>query len=136
MELADLKRFALAAREFSLAVGDPARHPACHVSLRIPTQHEVDVAARRSGLSAISDDQAAHVVLSRSLLLLGVVGWSGVTVGDVLPDSAEAADVLPYEPGAVELLLDAQPEWAQAMYTALIDRMVKRKEAKDTAAKN
>ena len=135
MELADLKRFALAAREFSLAVGDPARHPACHVSLRIPTQHEVDVAARRSVVGA-GDDQAAHVVLSRSLLLLGVVGWSGVTVGDVLPDSAEAADVLPYEPGAVELLLDAQPEWAQAMYTALIDRMVKRKEAKDTAAKN
>lgn len=132
MELADLKRFALAAREFSHSVGDPARQ----ISLRVPTQHQIDLAARRSGLSSLSDDQAANVVLSRSLLLLGVVGWSGITVGDVLPGNAQSAEPLPWEAGAVELLLDAQPEWAQEMYEALIEQLLSRKALKDTAAKN
>jgi len=134
MDLADLKRYATAAREFSVAVG--AADAPRHITLRLPTQHEVVLAARRSGLHGVVDDAAAHVVLQRTLLLCAMVAWSGVVVGDVLPEHPQASDALECSADAAALLLDAQPAWEQELGYALMERMAERKALKDTAAKN
>jgi hypothetical protein len=128
MDLQDLKRLALAAREFSMAAGS------VQFTLRIPTQHEVTIASRRSGIHALQDDAAAHVVLQRALLLLAVVGWSGLTVADVLP--GQPPEPLEWSAGAIELVLDTHPEWEAKLASALIERMAARQGVKDTAAKN
>ena len=132
MDLADLKRQATAAREFSVSVGTPARH----ITLRTPTEHELTLAARRAGMHNATDDVAATLVLERALVCASVVAWSGVTVGDVLPASDQAEQPLAFEAGAVPLLLDAQNDWAQALWVALIERLAERRVKKDTAEKN
>lgn len=134
MDLDTLKRRATAAREFQVAVGpqDALRQ----FTLRVPTPHEVKVAASRAGVASVLEDQAAHVLLQRALLLLAVVGWSGVTVGDVLPQAEQSTDALELESGAVELVLDANPEWEKVLGNALYERMTQRRAQKDTAAKN
>ena len=95
MDLADIKRQALAAREFSLTVGGTR-----HITLRAPTQHEIVLAARRAGLHLLDEDAAAQVLLQRSLLLLAVVSWAAVLLADVLPAHEPAPDLLPFEPGS------------------------------------
>lgn len=132
MDLAEIKRRALEAREFSKDVG-PEDSPR-RISLRIPTQHEITIASRRAGLHQTLDDGAAHLVLERSLLVLAVVGWSGVKVSDVLPGGP--GDAFPWEAGATELLLDAQPDWARVLYQELLARLVERRTVRDTAEKN
>jgi hypothetical protein len=87
-------------------------------------------------VAGIQNDQAAIVVLQRALLVAAVVGWVGVCVGDVLQGHANATDALDWDATAVELLLDAQPEWAEALGNALLDRMAQRREDRDTAKKN
>lgn len=134
MDLADIKRQANAAREFVVEVG--AANAPRHLTLRAPTAFEVKVAALRSGVAGIQNDQAAIVVLQRALLVAAVVGWVGVCVGDVLKGHANATDALDWDASAVELLLDAQPEWAEALGSALLDRMAQRREDRDTAEKN
>lgn len=134
MDLADIARQALAAREFSVTVG-PAHAPR-HLTLRVPTQHQTALAARRAGLHQAQPDAAATLVLERSIQASAVVGWHGVQVGDVLPESEAAAEPLPFAPGAVELLLDAQPEWAELALQALISRIAARHAVQEAGAKN
>lgn len=134
MDLEEIKRLALVARQFDVTVG-PEDAPR-FISLRLPTQHEVVLATRRAGLHRMADDMAAHVVLQRALLVSSVIAWSRVTVGDVLPDSPAAAELLVYEPGAVELLLDAKPEWEEHLGAELLSRLAQRRAVQDTAAKN
>lgn len=134
MELADLKRLATAAREFDVTVG-PTAAPR-RITLRTPTEYELTLAARRAGMHQATDDVAASLMLERTLLCDCVVAWSGVVIGDVLPTSDQAAQPLCHEAGAVPLLLDEQPAWAQALWLALVERLAQRKELKDTAAKN
>jgi hypothetical protein len=134
MDLFDLKRLALTSREISVAVGpaDALRH----VTLRLPTKHETNLAALRSGMRDAENDKAATVVLQRALLVGSVVAWSGVVAGDVLPHHPQAADPLLIEPGAVDLLLDAQPDWATTLGMALMTEMAARSVKQDTATKN
>lgn len=137
MELADIKRLALASREIRVQVGD-ALAPRT-ITLRVPTKHQITLAALRSGMRSLQDDQAAAAVLERALLAGAVVAWSGVVVGDVLdtvPPHPQAQDALELEPGSVELLLDAKPEWAAALGRALMAKMAERNQARDTAEKN
>jgi hypothetical protein len=134
MDLADIKRLALAAREFSQPVG-PEKAPRS-ITLRVPTQHQITLAALRSGMRSMADDQAATAVLERALLLGSVVAWSGVVVGDVLPQHPQAKEALELEAGSVELLLDANPEWAATLGRALLAKMAERREVQDTAEKN
>jgi hypothetical protein len=134
MDLADLKRYALAQREFSCTLGE-VNAPRT-ITLRIPTHHETVLAARRSGLHTAGDDLASHIVLQRSLLLQAVCAWSGVLIGDVLPDHDDAAKPLVYEREAVELVLDSQKDWEVELGAQLLQRMANRREVKDTAAKN
>lgn len=133
MDLYDLKRLALAAREFAVVVG---AEPARHITLRVPTQHQLVLVARRSGLQSIADDTAAHLVFYRGLLLLAIVGWHGVCIADVLPDHPQAAEPLEFDPAAVELWVDAHPAWEAELSDALMARMTERKQVQDTAAKN
>lgn len=131
MELDDIRRQALAAREFERAVDHAT------FTLRIPTRHEVTIAVRRAAAKTLAgDSDPAHLLLlERMLLEAAIVRWSGLTVRDILP-AHELAEDLPHEPGAVGLLLDAQPDWARELGMALFDRMAARRDAQDTAAKN
>lgn len=126
MELDDIRRHALAAREFQKVIEHAT------FTLRIPTRHETQLAIRRGGPS---DDVARLLVAERLLLEGALVRWSGVRVQDVLADH-EFAEDLPHEPAAVPLLLDAQPDWAHQLGVALMDAMASRQAAQDTAEKN
>jgi hypothetical protein len=133
MELDDIARNALAAREFQIATGH------AHYTLRLPTRYEITLAASRAQASADepgAKDPAHLLILERLLLERAVVRWTGVHVRDVLPEHEAADEPLPFEPRAVPLLLDAQPDLARDLSLALFDRMAQRREAGDTAAKN
>jgi hypothetical protein len=134
MELSDLKRLFTAAREISVQVGsaDAPRN----ITVRLPTHHELTIATLRSGVRGVTDDLAATALLSRMLLTSSVVAWSGVLVGDVLPDLPQAAEPLVCEPSAVELLFDAKPEWSETVWSALMESLAKRRAVQDTAEKN
>jgi len=128
-ELDYLRRKALAARQFDvqLAAGVVA-------TLRIPTRHQSMVAY----MEASGGTKAANQVRwQRQLLLLAIVGWSGVLARHVLPSMEQGGDdPLAFEAGAVELLLDAQEDWAEQILAELVQRLDQRQATEDTAAKN
>jgi hypothetical protein len=134
MELSDLKRLFIAAREISVQVGsaDAPRH----ITVRLPTHHELTMASSRAGLRGVTDDGIAAALLERILVTGSVVAWSGVVVGDVLPDLPQAAEPLACEPGAAELLFDAKPEWEKTVWQELLHNLEKRRTVQDTAEKN
>lgn len=130
MEINDLKRRALALRESVVEVG-PADAPR-RITLRRPTRFEARLAAVRCG---VADGTAgANVRMERELVAAAVVAWAGVTVADVLP--AGGAEPLTHHPDAVALLLDAQPDWADAMTAALFAAMLAEEKAAEEPAKN
>lgn len=124
-----LRRKALAARQF-----DVSPEPGVSFTLRVPTKHESMVAY----MEAAGGRKAANQVRwQRQLLLLAVVGWSGVVARHVLPGIEQGGDdPLAFEPGAAELLLDAQDAWAEQLLAELVQRLDTRQAAEDTAAKN
>ena len=130
MELDDIRRNALAARQFTVVVGE------CSFTLRAPTRHEASVAYNRVGQHAGAPDTAAMVRWQRAVLVPAVVGWQGVLLQHVLPNEPGGTEPLPWEPGAVELVLDAQPAWDDQLTHALLDHIAKRRAVEDTAAKN
>ena len=131
MDLADIQRQALAARQFQ-AVASAAAPQGAYATLRIPTRHEVQLAMRRAGPES---DAGRMVTLERGLLESAVVGWGCIQVSHILPDHPNA-DPLPFDPAAVPLLLDAQPDWAQAWGIALFDRMQASRQVQEAAEKN
>lgn len=133
MDLQTLQQRALAARELSHTISDITYR------LRVPTRHEVLLAAQRSGAMQAGGDRAALLVTQRAVLEAAVIGWDGARVRHVLPaDQAqgEADTPLPWEAGAVPLLLDAQPEAAQALADLINQRMAQRAAAVEADAKN
>lgn len=70
-------------------------------TLRIPTEHEMRVIHQR-----VMKDDAGPLLFQREVTLLAVVNWSGVTLGDILPDQPPAD--LPYDRKLVPVLFDAQ----------------------------
>jgi len=136
MDLADIKAKAIGARSFSAVVGPPESPRT--ISLLTPTQHEMRMASVRAGV-ADQSDAAAMLVLERALLVLAVVGWSGVTCGDLAPvlqADARGNDVAAFEPGATELLLDAQPDWGAQLWVLLLQQITSRSDRREAAAKN
>ncbi len=131
MDMEDIKRFALAARQFSVEV-----EPGVHVTLRAPTRHELQMASARS--EATGGSVVSLVAWRRDLSVRAVVVWSGVRVGHVLPDHADANpdEPLPFDQELVAELLDAQPEWEALLADALFKRLGERSQRKDEAAKN
>lgn len=133
MELADIRRKALAARAFTKEVGGVT------FSLRVPTQHESSTLYLRCATHQGAMDPASLVRWQRAILLQAIVGWSGAKVHHTLSDlvdTEEGASDLAFEPGAAEVLLDAQPEWEEALVSELLERRAKRLEREEAAAKN
>lgn len=126
MELADIRRNALAARQFSVEVA-PATF-----TLTIPTHMESSIAYSKATIGG-KFDGGAQLRFQRALILTAVSGWTGVLLRHVLNEGDEPID---FEPGAVDLLMDAQPEWESALVSELLDKMAERKAKEDTAAKN
>ena len=130
MDLATLQQRALAAREVAHTLGDVAYR------LRLPTGHEVLLAAHRTGVVGQATG-AAYLVLMRSVLEQAIIGWQGLRVRHVLPaDGSDADAPLPYEAGAVATVLDARPADAQALADVLAERMAQRAAALEADAKN
>lgn len=131
MDINDLKRRAQALREITAQVG-PADAPRT-VTLRKPTRLEAKLAAVRCGVG--SGGVAATLRMERDLLAGAVVGWQGVTLADVLTDGS-ATEPLAYHAEAVPLLLDAQPDWEEALGAALFAAMVADERADEASEKN
>ena len=137
MDLSELKQKAQAAREFSVAL-PTAGGDKCSVILRLPTEHDVRLASMRAGVVAMAD-AGAMVVLERALLLLAVIGWTGVVHADVLASLAtdiEGQVPFAFEAGATELFLDANPDWTQTLWGELIARLANRRAEREVASKN
>lgn len=130
MDLHDIQRHALAQRELSEEVA-----PGVHITLRVPTRHEITVAGLRAGVHR-GDDGAALAVMQRALLEAAVVAWTQtVRVSHLLP-GAEDDGAVPYSAGAVPLLLDAQPAWAERLAARLTQGIADRDRQRDSAAGN
>ena len=128
--LADIKARALKAREFVHAIGD------CTFTLRTPTRQELRQVAYEHNLREL--DGAELGLLQYHLTVRHVVGWVGVRVHHLMPDAtaADAGAPVPASPDTVALLLDAQPEWADALGGELLARVKLRNDALEEDAKN
>ena len=128
MDLADIKRKADAARQFVFESAGRS------YTLRLPTQHEIEVEAIRARLHNGDTDPAQLTVIRRKLLERGVVAWAGVTAEDLAPGGGtDAAEV---SPEAVALLLDADPVLAAALDAEFVGRLADRNAKRAEAAKN
>lgn len=128
MDLADIRRKAEAARQFVVQVDGRS------YTLRLPTQHEVEVEAVRSRIHDGDTDPAQLTVIRRRLLERGVVAWAGVTCEHLAPGGGtDAADV---SPEAVALLLDADPALAAHLDSEFVGRLAERNAKRAEAAKN
>jgi hypothetical protein len=77
---------------------EPARY-----QIMVPSRYAAHVAWLRAGT-----DRAAPVVAERALLEQALIGWDGVTSGMIAED--DSAELVPWHPKAVPLLLDANPD--------------------------
>lgn len=127
----DLRRAAQAVREFTLPLGP--EEDGRTITLRTPTPYEVRLAALRTGATE-KPDPAALVVLERSLLQLGVIGWAGLRQSDIVPGGT--ADLLEFDAQITDLLLDAQPEWCKAPVAEMYAKLAARAAIRDEAQKN
>lgn len=129
MDLADIQYRARAQREFTVACDHAS------FTLRRPYPYEVALAERRSRETAATPG-ASLIALERELLRSAVVGWEDVRVSDVLEQPPEPDEPLAWHADAVELLLNAQPQWAARLGSELFDRLATAREAQEAAAKN
>ncbi len=128
MDLDYISRKALAARQFECVAG-PASF-----TMRLPTKFESAI-AYTGAHAAGRRDSTAGLRFERALGLLAVVGWSGVLVRHVLP-THQGDEPFVFEPGAAEVLFDAQPGWEGILLQALMSRVAERQAVEDTAEKN
>lgn len=130
MDLDYIRRHAEAARLFQCSVGG------CSFQLRLPTKLQTSVAyAEARAASPAGGMGAATVRFQRLVLLQALVGWSGVLVRHVLPGH-EGAEPFAFEPGAAEVLLDAQPAWESELLAELLAEVDRRRLAEEAAAGN
>ena len=131
LDIHDLRRKVLAAREFSLVIDGVS------FTLRVPSEHQVQVASLRSGLGSGErhEQGAALLLLRRRLLEEALIGWAGAKVSHLVP-GYEPDEALDFDPDAVPLLLDVQGGWAQQLDEALVMRLAERHKPQDTAEKN
>lgn len=125
MELDQIERIARASREFTDS------HDGVTVTIRIPTRHETRAALAQSSSAT---PEGRLVEAQRSLLLKAIVAWSGVLVRHLVPDVPEETPV-DHAPLAVQILLDAQPDWADRWQDLLAGRMAERRQMEETAEK-
>ena len=128
MDLDYIRRKAMAARQFECAAG-PASF-----TLRLPTKLESSI-AYAGAHSAGRADSSAGLRFERALGVQAVVGWSGVLVRHAL-HSHDGDEPFEFEPGAAEVLFDAQPEWEDELNAALVDELNERAARAKAAAGN
>lgn len=128
MDLAELKARALRAREFTHAVGE------CTFTLRTPTRLELRQVMHERGLDPAGASPLLPALLQRYLLERFLVGWMGPRESHIVADAGTAP--LAWEPGAVPLLLDAQPAWADELGTVLLASVQRRAEQIEADAGN
>lgn len=128
MDLNDLKRKAHAAREFEVLVGG------MRFTLRLPTQHEVEVEAARVRLHEGDNDPAMLLRLRRALVERAVVAWEGVPLERLAPGGgSEQAE---HSREAVALLLDHSLDVADQLYAQFVARRAERMQRQEAAEKN
>jgi hypothetical protein len=130
MDLDYIRRRAEAARLFQRTVGG------CSFELRRPTKLQTSVAFAEARAASTGAPAAAHVRFQRLVLLQALVGWSGVLVRHVLPGHEGGDEPFAFEPGAVEVLLDAQPEWESGLLSELLAEADRHRQAEEAAAGN
>lgn len=127
MDLADLKRKAEAAREYTVQAAG------CTFTCRLPTPSEAELELAR----AYRTEQAELAIMlrvQRALLERAVVSWSGVTQAMLAPGATD--DPAEVSPDAVALLLDADPDVSEALQQAFVARSRERQQRKAAAEKN
>ena len=129
MDIHDLRRRVLAAREFTVAVDDRVQFV-----LRLPTEHQRLLVAERA-----HQKSQPHRAVLRELLVGAVVGWAGLRMEDLLPDTDEPGPLDFDEelaPDLVPMVLDVQAKWADVLEDQFMGRMVARQAPVEEAAKN
>lgn len=115
MDAAALAAAARKALEFTHEIDE------CTFTLLTPTRTQVRECAYRHKLDLTDDNSVVLPLLQRYLLDTHLIGWTGVRDLHVLPTAG--TDPLPWTRDALALLLDAQPQWADALGARLLARM-------------
>jgi hypothetical protein len=124
VDLKQLKEKSEAARTFT------AVYKGHSYTLRLPTRHET-----RATVAQVTEQYGnANFVWARTLLERALVGWTGPTVGDVLPDGGQ--EPLLWEPAAVVLLLDERPDIEDFLSGELMERIKERNTKLEALTKN
>ena len=132
MDLAEIQRQALAAREISIVIDGAS------FTLRLPTRLDSQVALARV-LAANKGETNDHVLalrIERETLLQAVSGWSGVPARWLVPDADPADAPCEFGRGLVAVLLDERPDICEQLGKTLFESMRLHNERRDTAAKN
>jgi len=121
MDLAELKKRFDKSREVTEEIGSRS------FTLRLPT--------RAVALLVVESDASSGRAVYQ-LLIDAVVGWKGVTVGDIAPDDPEAHEPLPCTAESIPLFLDSQIEVLGALSARFLDALRRRNEIFEAARKN
>jgi len=101
-------------------------------TLQMPSQHDMRVNYLRAGADA--DDPALVYLVLRESLEKSLVGWSGITVDDLLKNGDKSSADFNVE--LVPVLLDAQDDWREALDKELTKRLAERNGSIEAAQKN
>lgn len=125
MDLGEFKAKLERSRELEAKVGGAT------FRLRLPSEHAWRVASEehRRDDGRVKNEQA-----SRALLQAAVLGWEGVTEGDLLLDGG--TEPLPFSAEALGMLLDERQDIADELTLALMKRLSQRRGEVEAARKN
>lgn len=119
-----LKEKSEAARTFTVSYKENS------YTMRLPTRHET----RATVAQATEQYGGANFVWARMLLEKALIGWTGITAGDVVPDAG--GEPLLWDVDAVVLLLDERPDIEDHLSNALMDRVKERNAKLEALTKN
>lgn len=121
MDLAEFKRRFDKSREITEEVGGRT------FTLRLPT---------RAVAMLVVESEAAAGRAVYQLLVDAIVGWKGITVGDLSPGDGEAHEPLPCTADTVPMLLDTRLDLAAVLSQRLLEALKRRSESLEAARKN
>lgn len=128
MDFNDIKRKAEAAREFQVTAKGMG------FTLRLPTQHEVQLEVARARLHEGEEDPAQLLRVRRALVQRAIVEWRGVTCEHLAPGGG--TDPAELSLAAAGLLLDADDEVSETLMAAFVEQRAARTARLESAAKN
>lgn len=129
MDLAGLRDQARQARQFEARIDAEVSF-----TLQAPTRLQMQLGLIEAAGANARLDAAAKLRYLRLELMRAIVGWSGVRECHLLAGAGDAPQ--PFDPSLVEILLDEQPAWEDALVVALRAEQERRDAARSTAAKN